>query len=147
MRWLVLAALCVISPFLTSTSTAARFDVGAISQQAEDVSLIRLIADPMHWHGKSIRVMGVLCLEFEGNGLYLSKDDYKNGVTKNAIWINLDWEVLGLKENDPKSIEQVKVLKGLIGKYVFLEGTFDGKLFGHMGLFSGEIHVTRIGTH
>ena len=95
------------------------------------VSIVQLIADPTRWHGRPVRVQGYLNLQFEGNGLYLHKEDWKHGLTRNAIWVEtLDSECLTWAK--------------LNRKYVLLEGTFDAYRNGHMGAFGGELgKVTR----
>ncbi len=35
-------------------------------------------------------VTGYIHLEFEGNGIYLHKDDHQYGLEKNGLWIDLD---------------------------------------------------------
>jgi hypothetical protein len=53
--------------------------------KVEHVSLVNLIANPDRFHGRWIRVQGVCNLAFEGNALYLSKEDRRHFVTKNAV--------------------------------------------------------------
>jgi hypothetical protein len=100
----------------------------------ESVSLISLIANPEKFTGQKVRVIGYLHLEFEGNGLYLNKDDFKNGISKNALWIEIG----------PKHPENSPFLK-FIDHYVIMEGTFDDKNQGHMGMMSGSLKdITRL---
>jgi hypothetical protein len=102
---------------------------------AEHVSLVNLIATPEKYDGKLVMVEGVCAIEFEGYALYLSNDDRKHRVGKNAVWaayytlVNVD---------NPLTYK-------LDGRYVLVEGYFDAKSHGHMGIFSGSItNVTRI---
>jgi hypothetical protein len=97
------------------------------SQEPTDASLIQLIANPDKYDGKFVRVIGFVRLEFEGNAMYLHREDYENSLLKNAVWIDPTSEMMKQREKFDK-------------KYVLLEGTFDAKRFGHMGLFSGELH-------
>ncbi len=98
--------------------------------QPDDVSLLRLIAMPQQFDGKFVRVIGFLRLEFEGTVLYLHEEDYKHGLFKNAVWVNYPF-------NTPAA-------KAIDKKYVIMEGIFDAKNHGHMGLSSGELHtITR----
>ncbi len=55
--------------------------------QVTPASLIQLISSPEKFDGKTISVIGVVRLEFEGNRLYLSRSDYQNRVDDNGIWI------------------------------------------------------------
>jgi hypothetical protein len=90
------------------------------------ISLVQLIANPEKFDGKLVAVAGFLRLEMEGDALYLSRDDFLNGVTKNAIWIDLTPEL-------------VKSRQQLNNRYVLLMGTFDASGHGHLGLFSGRM--------
>jgi hypothetical protein len=105
-----------------------------ISQSAQkDVSLINLIATPEKYNGRQIRIIGYLNLEFEGNGIYLHKDDYDNGISKNGLWVEMSMDSTRLPE-----------IKKSIKKYVLMEGTFDLS-GGHMGAYSGSIKdITRL---
>jgi hypothetical protein len=80
-------------------------------REALGVSLIRIIADPAQYDGKRVRIKGFLRLEFEGNAIYLHREDYENGLTSNAVSIVA-----------PRSF---KDLEKYDRKYVLLEGTFE----------------------
>src|SRR3982750_1118818 len=56
----------------------------------ESISLVNLIATPEKYHGKWIRVEGVCAFEFEGNAVYLSTEDRRHMLTKNAVWASYD---------------------------------------------------------
>jgi hypothetical protein len=91
-----------------------------------------LVANPTEFHGKIVRVIGFCRLEFEGNALYLHREDFERGITRNAVWLSVGWPV-------PKERRQ------LSDEYVLVEGTFNGEAQGHMGLFSGELRsLTRM---
>jgi len=90
------------------------------------VSLIQLIANPKDYHGQLVRVFGFVTLDFEGTAIYLHQDDYKYGLDKNGLWIDVTREI-GKRRADYDQ------------KYVLVEGIFDGNERGHMGLFSGCI--------
>ena len=93
----------------------------------QDVSIIQLIANPEAYDGKLVRVEGVGNVEFEGNGLFLHKEDWKYCVFRNALWLSFG------PEGHPQGAE------GYNGKYVLVEGIFEKDENGHMGLFSGAI--------
>lgn len=102
----------------------------------QHVSLINLIATPEKYHGKWVRVQGVANFEFEGNALFLHKEDFKLG-TKNAVWLSPDASVL--------KVDEATLAKNFNGKYVVVEGIFNMNDHGHMDLFSGSINnVSRI---
>ena len=94
--------------------------------EPQDVSLIRLIANPETFDGKRVRVIAFLHLEFEGNALYVSRADSENNVTKNGVWIDVPEPVRkdALQYSD---------------RYVLVEGVFSAKDHGHRGLFSGAL--------
>ena len=109
---------------------------GEADHSAVDVSLINLIATPEKYHGKVVRVLGVLNLEFEGNHIWLSKEHWRNRVVKNSIWVSLNEAALGTTE---------KELSVFNGQYVIVEGVFNKDNHGHMGLSSGAIeNITRL---
>lgn len=73
-------------------------------------------------------MVGYLNLEFEGNSIYLHKEDYKRSILSNGMWVNFTKE------------SWIKIKKYNINKsYVIVEGTFDMDDKGHMGLWSGAI--------
>jgi hypothetical protein len=95
------------------------------------ISLIQLLANPEKYHGKKIHVMGYLNLEFEGNAIYLHKEDYEHSLVKNGFWVEISNKTM----KNGKEINQ---------KYVLIEGEFDMNSHGHMGLWSGSIkNITR----
>jgi hypothetical protein len=126
----LIAAVSIASLRRPQGSIAVPVSVGAVRHEAIDVSMIRLIAAPQEYSKKVIRVIGYLNIEFEGNAVYLHKEDFERSLTTNAIWVDAKPEIM-------------KDLKKLSGQYVLLEGVFEGSDHGHMGLFSGalrEIH-------
>jgi hypothetical protein len=103
----------------------------SVAAEPLDVSMIQLIANAKDYDGKVVRVIGFMRLESEGNGIYLHQDDYKHSNYKNGLWIDVS------EDMDKRSAE-------LDQKYVLVEGTFDAKMKGHMGLWSGSIQkITR----
>jgi hypothetical protein len=90
------------------------------------VSMIALIATPEKFDGKTVMVVGFLRLEFEGNCLYMHKDDYEHGIMKNGLWVFRN-SVINAKS------------EALNMHYVLIVGTFEAKQKGHMGLFSGSL--------
>jgi len=91
----------------------------------EWVSLIQLIANPEKYDGHMVLIEGYVNLEFEGNAVYLSKEDWKHRITKNALWIDID--------NKNKDYQKFN------GRYCLIVGTFESKNKGHMNSFNGEI--------
>ena len=104
----------------------------ARDEMPKDVSMVQLLASPEKFDGKLVRVFGFLRLEFEGDALYLHREDDTQGLTRNALWVD---------RTDAMEREQEK----LNAHYVLIEATFDAEDTGHMGLFGGALKkVTRI---
>jgi hypothetical protein len=108
------------------------FDLGIY----ENTSLIRLIATPEKYDGKTIQVIGYLHLEFEGNAIYLHKEDYEHGLSENSFWVSFS-----------KNITKQKNIMDFNDKYVIIIGTFKMDDKGHMGMFGGTLeNIVRLDT-
>ena len=93
-------------------------------------SIIQLIARPELYDGKPVRVMGYVHLEFEGNGIYVHKEDRDHLLFHNGLWVEFK---IGFM---PSAQCQ--------DRYVVLEGVFRASDRGHMGMWSGAIvDITR----
>ena len=98
--------------------------------------MVELIARPEVYHGRAVRVIGFVNFEFEGNGLYLSREDWQQSIYRNGLWIDA-----------PRSAqtESGRPAPDLNQRYVIVEGTFNATHGGHLGAWSGAIeHVTRL---
>lgn len=105
-------------------------------ENISDVSLINLISTPKDFNKKHIRLEGILEYEFEGHGIYLTRDDYDYGITKNAVWLDIDDEMYSLRNDE---------LNEMKGEYVIVEGVFNSNENGHFDMYSGSIeNVTRL---
>jgi hypothetical protein len=108
---------------------------GAADHNLKSVSLMQLIVNPEGYHGKLVRVIGVSRIEFEGDGIWFTKEHYKHRVYENSLWIEPDLNALGATR---QQLEQFN------GKYVLMEGTFNKDNNGHLGMYSGALeNVTR----
>jgi hypothetical protein len=106
---------------------------GLTSSEDFNVSIVRLIATPEKYHERKVQVAGYMNLEFEGDAIYLHKEDYENGLYKNSFWVTFSDKL------DKKEINELNK------RYVLIEGTFNKDRHGHLGLFGGEIYeITRI---
>lgn len=106
--------------------------IPAKSSEVRDVSAIQLIANPQQFDGSRVRLIAFLRLEFEGNALYLHREDYEKSLLQNAIAISL-------------TDKQEKTSQKLSGGYVIVEGVYSAQNRGHLELFAGSIQqVTRI---
>lgn len=117
----------------TQTQPADRWCVQVGSTDACTMygpSLITLIARPEDFDGKRVRVIGYLHFEFEGNGLYISKDSYEHAIARNGVWID---PPAGFESDSGPARRQPN------DRYVIVEGTFNAQDRGHMGMWSGAI--------
>jgi len=114
----LIASVCIFLVALLVAPTKA--------EEPADVSLVQLIANPQNFDGRLIRVIGFLRLEFEGNVLYLHREDYENAILGNGIWVDVTPDIK-------------KQSKTLNMNYVLLEGIFSSSDRGHMGMWSGSI--------
>jgi len=101
-------------------------------KQPIDVGMVALVASPERYEGKSIRTHGFLCIEFEGDAVYLHKEDYRFGLSKNSLALRL-------------SKAQREQFKSLSLKYVVIEGTMYAKGLEATDAWSGAIDkITRL---
>jgi len=105
------------------------------SGKARGTSIIELIACRQQLHGQKVRVSGYMVLHIEHVAIYLSEQDAKHYIMKNAIGIevpDLAWKERGQYHE----------------KYVLVEGTFDaGFSSGELFIYSGRIRdVVRLET-
>jgi len=97
----------------------------------QDVSLIQLIAHPERFEGKRVRFIGFLRIEFEGNAIYLHRDDFDHGIGKNGLWVSIPDDMTKQQQDEVNM------------HYVICVGVFTARWQGHMGMFSGEIRNVR----
>jgi hypothetical protein len=114
----------------TSVHAAAPSSFGKANQSVENISLVSLIANPEKYDGKGIRLIGAFQLEFEGQSFCLHKEDLRQHILANCIWINPDFRALGTDGT---------TLATLNGQYVLLEGTFHKDNRGHRGIYAGSV--------
>jgi hypothetical protein len=96
---------------ITCIFLASLFAVPITNEEPINVSIVQLIANGQKYDGKLVRVIGFLRLEFEGNALYLHREDYETSIMKNGIWVDV-------------YSETTKQSKTLNMHYVLLEGIF-----------------------
>jgi hypothetical protein len=118
-------AISSILLVLVLSANAARQSTG--NTEPIEVSMVALIANPSAYNNKFVRTRGFLCLEFEGNALYLHEEDYRYGMRKNAVQLFL-------------SKSQREQFKKLSLKHVLIEGTAGAnELQIQQGMYSGSI--------
>jgi len=98
------------------------------------VSFQALISRPEKYTGKAISVIGYLNIEFEGNALYINQKDCGLKNYRNALWLDIS-----------RGDMHKKTYQDANNKYVTIEGTFNLKNKGHLGVFSGTIDkITKV---
>jgi hypothetical protein len=109
-RWL---AILLALPFLfvvgSPTSSQGQINRSSTSDEPINVGMVALLAAPERYEGKLVRTHGFLCIEFEGDALYLHEEDYRYGLTKDSFALRL-------------TESQRKQFKSLSLKYVVIEG-------------------------
>ena len=105
------SGICLLAVvMLLSARNAQPFQSSSTSSAPLDLGMVALLADPEKYDGKVIRTIGFMCLEYEGNALYLHEEDFRYGLLKDALSLRL-------------SSAQQKQFKNLSLKYVIIEGT------------------------
>jgi hypothetical protein len=122
-RSLVLTTMGIMTTagFLIVSGTIAAAKDG--SREPEAVSIIALIASPRQYKDAQVWVAGYLHLAYEADSLFFHEEDCRHGLSKNGLRLIL-------------SRAQETQFKGLSGKYVLIEGTFDDS---PSDMFSGYI--------
>ena len=121
MKTILICFLFTISAFSQNDTIVQRTVVK--QEPYIDVSIIQLIANPEKYDGKRIKVAGYVNLEFEGTALYLGREDFEHGLLKNALWLEMKSDRGGTFHKE----------------FVSMIGTFDMKIKGHFGSYSGCI--------
>lgn len=96
----------------------------------EAVLLEKLLETPRTFHGKAVRIEGLLRLEFEGTALWVNRQEMREGRCDRALWIDLPPVGMG----PPKELERFH------DKRVALTGTLATDKRGHLGLFAGSLY-------
>lgn len=97
----------------------------------KDVSLIQLIAQPERFDGKPVRFIGSLRIEFEGNAIYLHREDFDHAISNNGVWVDIPTDMTKHQRDEVNM------------HYVICAGVFRADNRGHMDMFSGAITNVR----
>jgi hypothetical protein len=109
-RWIVgLLALLLLFFAGYGSSSKGQTHKSSGSSEPINVGMVALLAMPERYEGKFIRIHGFLCVEFEGDALYLHEEDYRYGLTKDSFALRL-------------TDSQRKQFKSMSLKYVLIEG-------------------------
>jgi hypothetical protein len=112
-RWIV----CLLAPSLLFFADCGRSSQPQTqrsypSHETIDVGMVALLAVPEKYERKLVRIIGFVCIEFEGDALYLHEEDYRYGLTKDSFVLHL-------------TDAQQKQFKNMSLKYVLIEGTLN----------------------
>lgn len=106
------------------------------------VSLINLIATPERYHLKRVSVVGFASFAFEDTSLSF----LPNSSEQESLWLSIfdsDFKTNSDVDQFKKKLKDWQ--KKFHKKRVLVEGTFDMKSKGHLGMFIGSIYnITRI---
>ena len=108
---------------LFAVSSAA---IAAGNEPVLRTSIVQLLANPEKFEGKLIEVRGFVRIEFEGDAIYLHKEDYEHGLYSNGMWLGT---------SECKRLDGTRFDVG----YAMVVGRYTSKRRGHMGLWSGAI--------
>src|SRR5260370_39178916 len=95
-RSIYLVALTMLLPVGGARSSRASSD----TPKPINVGMVRLLANPQEYDSKFIRTIGFVCLEYEGDALYLHEEDYRYQNYKNAL-------ALRVSESQPKQFKRL----------------------------------------
>ena len=130
-RFLVLGFVFAVGSNACSNGDAPLPQVhAATAQEPQDVSLLQLIANPNQYDRKLVRVIAFCRLEFEGNALYLHREDFEHSISKNGVWLQVGWPVPDNR-------------RAMNDEYVIVEATFSAEHKGHFGMFSGSLEEVK----
>lgn len=131
--WLaIFVTLCQVILTVEAAPVGQHTAESSDAREPVDVGMIALTATPERYEGKFIRTHGFLCLEFEGDAVYLHEEDYRYGLTKNSLALRI-------------SKSQREQFKGLNLRYVLIEGTIYAKGLESTDRWSGAIgKITRL---
>jgi hypothetical protein len=90
------------------------------------VSLVQLLATPEKYDGSLVRVVGFVHLEFEGDALYLHREDFERMLLSNSLDLSL-------------SDEQARQWKELSDRYVGVQATFEARTRGTRAFRPGRL--------
>jgi hypothetical protein len=116
----------VLPLLLALFATAPAFAADTARAASDRGTLLQLLANPDKFDGMQVSVIGFLHLQFEGDTLWLHKEDFEQAIVGNMVSVVVT-----------KDIEKKR--KELNDRYVIIVATFDAKDKGHMSLCSGTL--------
>ena len=93
------------------------------NNQFHFASIIEIVANPHRYHLKRVIVLGFADVDPNGGAVYLHREDYENGLFRNAIGL------------DKQAVQFAQINKS----YASIRGCFREDDHGHLGMFVGSI--------
>ena len=91
-------------------------------------SIIALIAAPAAFDGKAISIVGYVRLDGPRSAIvYIHREDYESGISKNGLWVDMRGTEGRLDESTCHDT------------YCVIHGIFNARVTGHMDCCSGGI--------
>jgi hypothetical protein len=87
------------------------------------VSMLSLLGNPSAYDGMLVRTWGYVHFEFEGDALYLHREDFEHQLP-NSLWISL-------RSGVPRD--------GCQDSYASVKGRFQAGATGHLGMWQGAV--------
>jgi hypothetical protein len=109
------------APALCAVLAACGADPGT-----RDDSLVALLANPSAYEGRVVTLRGYVNIGKNGDALYLHADDYRWGVTANAVWLHM-----------PRCANRAG--QGVGEGYMTVVGNFTARLHGGADQWVGEV--------
>lgn len=88
--------------------------------------MVALVAEPQRYDGKIIRTVGFLCIEFEGDAVYVHEEDFRRGLMKNSM-------ALRLSKSQEQQFRHLTQTYAIIEGQVYANGLESGDWAGAIG--------------
>lgn len=111
----------------------------------EPVSLAKLIADPVTYHGRALWVVAQVTIDFEN----MTACPYENGTQmKSCLWLDIDDGPYKTDQDYARYQAKLQTWQRFDRQTVAIHATFDKTLKGHFGMWPGGLrNVAQISAH
>ena len=111
---------------MADTDSSIPFSTATPVSPTSPISLVRLLVTPGLYQGRAVSVVGFVRLQFEGDAIYLHREDCSFGIYANSLWLSL---------NDRIRRQATRCA----GRYCLVQGVFNQHNNGHFSLWPGGI--------
>lgn len=98
----------------------------SVENQVFPVSIYQLLANPEKYDGKEVYVIGFMHMEFEGDVIYVHREDWAHNLIQNGIALDVP------KNNYSRWMK-------INNNYVAAQGVFSATERGHLALRAGSL--------